>query len=384
MIANASTRTTFISSVQNTIQEYGLDGIDIDFEYPGAVERDAPATDTPNLTAFFEQVKSTLPDTTIISIATPAGYWFLKGFEIDKISSYVTYMNMMYYHGPWDTNVTDQAPVTNPQTSIVDITTSALLYTRAGIDLSIVNLGLAWYGRTFHLSDTSCQGYNCTMVGGGAPGVCTAASGILAMFEIQEMIANGNTPIYDSGSQTYWFDDSNGDLVTFDQADTWQDKVTFADQTCFGGTFIWSVDQIIPGYNGSTSLGGGAGSLGSYTAIEWNPNPYPASNVQSETFVGFGSTVVIPIPSSTTQIILGTDTISVGVGGTPVGSIPPTGVSLLNAITPTWTYNIIPPTSAATVTFTAPIGSPASYISAVAAPTSPGDPAQTVSGPNGD
>lgn len=27
--------------------------------------------------------------------ATPAGYWFLKGFEINKIASSLTYMNMM-------------------------------------------------------------------------------------------------------------------------------------------------------------------------------------------------------------------------------------------------------------------------------------------------
>jgi chitinase len=40
------------------------------------------------------------------------------------------------YHGPWDTNVTGQAPVTNPHTSILDIHDSTLLYLRAGIDLS--------------------------------------------------------------------------------------------------------------------------------------------------------------------------------------------------------------------------------------------------------
>ena len=40
------------------------------------------------------------------------------------------------YHGPWDTNVTGQAPVTNPHTSILDMRDSVLLYVRAGIDMS--------------------------------------------------------------------------------------------------------------------------------------------------------------------------------------------------------------------------------------------------------
>jgi len=30
-----------------------------------------------------------------LSSATPAGYWFLKGFEIDKIAGSVDYFNMM-------------------------------------------------------------------------------------------------------------------------------------------------------------------------------------------------------------------------------------------------------------------------------------------------
>lgn len=27
----------------------------------------------------------------------------------------------------------------------------------------LVNLGLAWYGRTYHLQDPTCTGYNCTV-----------------------------------------------------------------------------------------------------------------------------------------------------------------------------------------------------------------------------
>lgn len=31
----------------------------------------------------------------ILVIATPAGYWFLKGFEINKIAASLTYINMV-------------------------------------------------------------------------------------------------------------------------------------------------------------------------------------------------------------------------------------------------------------------------------------------------
>ncbi|KAG6886456.1 hypothetical protein C0995_007628, partial [Termitomyces sp. Mi166 len=194
---------------------------------------------TPNLTAFFQELRTALGNK-IISCATPAGFWFLQGFEIDKIATSVTYLNMMSYdyHGPWDTNVTDQAPVTNPHTSILDMQDSAKLYLRAGIDLSVgetsllynfdndltpyfpVNLGLAYYARTYQLADASCKGYNCTMIGGGAAGPCTITPGILAQFEVEDLLDSGISATLDSPTETFWFD-NQGSLVTFDQDDTW-------------------------------------------------------------------------------------------------------------------------------------------------------------------
>ncbi|KAF9458161.1 glycoside hydrolase superfamily [Collybia nuda] len=220
MIASSANRATFISSVESFLKKYNLDGIDIDFEYPGASERSAPATETPDLTAFFKELRAGLPSA-LISVATPAGYWFLKGFEINKIMNYVDWASMMSYdfHGQWDTNVTGQPSVANPHTSLLDMKDSALLYRRAGIDLANVNLGLAWYARTFHLTPASCGKYNCTMDGGGSSGKCSNTSGYLTQFE------------------TYYFMHGS-DLVSFDEDETWKTKKDFAGNTCFGGTFV--------------------------------------------------------------------------------------------------------------------------------------------------
>jgi chitinase len=42
MLSTQANRATFIASVQDHIRDYGLDGIDIDFEYPAAMERGGP------------------------------------------------------------------------------------------------------------------------------------------------------------------------------------------------------------------------------------------------------------------------------------------------------------------------------------------------------
>ncbi|KAF5372023.1 hypothetical protein D9615_008091 [Tricholomella constricta] len=258
MIGDAANRATFINSVNAFISSYGIAGIDIDFEYPSSIERDGPPSDTPNLTLFFREMRANLGPSTLISIATPAGYWFLKGFELDKISPEVSFFNMMSYdyHGPWDATILGADSTAQPQSSLLDMQDSVKLYVKAGVDMNKVNLGLAWYGRTYELEDTSCSGYNCDMKGGGVKGVCSDESGILANFEINQLIMDADVrPRLDPASQTLWFKHGN-DIITYDDDGTLAAKADFAKSSCFGGTMIWSIDQNMPADAANPGSGG--------------------------------------------------------------------------------------------------------------------------------
>ncbi|TFK69200.1 glycoside hydrolase [Pluteus cervinus] len=242
MISSAANRKKFIDSAKAFIKNFNLDGIDVDMEYPSAIERSAPSTDTPNLTALFKEMRASMGSDAIISVAAPAGYWFLKGFEIDKIMQDISYINMMSYdyHGPWDTAVPGEDSTAKPHTSVKDIEDSVKLYTRAGVDLSKVNLGLAWYGRTYNVG--SCKGMGCKMTGGGAPGSCTGESGVVSQLEVWN---DNPKPTLDTNSQTYWYNKGN-DFITYDDQTTWAYKTDYAAKHCFGGTFVWSLDQVRP------------------------------------------------------------------------------------------------------------------------------------------
>ncbi|KAJ6514056.1 hypothetical protein DFH09DRAFT_1433054 [Mycena vulgaris] len=428
-IGSAQTRSAFIASVKTFLAPYQLDGINIDF----GTWRYAESEDDVKFAFFrisrghragracdgYAEPDHILPRAALSArlvrahimwyhpslsspynfpesrrtSATPAGHWFLKGFEIDKIAAQVDYINMMSYdyHGQWDTNVTDQAPVTNPHTSIEDMTTSVLLYTRAGIDMSKVNVGLAWYGRTYHVSDASCKGYNCTMVGGGAAGTCSGASGYLTQFEITDILAGGITPTLDRASETYWFDNAvrppcserydmliPGRLGRLGHLrssgymgfrDDFGKKQAFAASTCFGGTFVWSVDEVLAN-GGSGSGGGGGGGFDSFSLFPWNPNPHPSAGAQSETFVVAESSVVIPTPTLTTFISVGGGIITLNPGGTPVNALLPSTVSEVNAVTSTWTFNIVPPTSVPSITSTTSILGVETFSTVIPSPSS--------------
>ncbi|CCO33578.1 hypothetical protein BN14_07662 [Rhizoctonia solani AG-1 IB] len=137
MISASANCATFIASVKSFLTTYKLNGIDIDIEYPASIKRGGPPSDTPNLTTFFKELRSGLPSTEI-SLATSSSYWFLKGFELDKIAPSVSFINMMSYdyHSPWNTTVNGVNSSALPQTSLEEIKESVLLHTRIGIDMA--------------------------------------------------------------------------------------------------------------------------------------------------------------------------------------------------------------------------------------------------------
>ncbi|EPS92645.1 hypothetical protein FOMPIDRAFT_1137511, partial [Fomitopsis schrenkii] len=54
LVASAENTNTFITSALTTMQAYGFDGIDIDWEYPGAYDRGGNPADTANYVTFMK------------------------------------------------------------------------------------------------------------------------------------------------------------------------------------------------------------------------------------------------------------------------------------------------------------------------------------------
>ncbi|KAI8585001.1 glycoside hydrolase superfamily [Geranomyces variabilis] len=191
VFSSPGSRAQFINSVNSFLGTWGFDGLDIDFEYPAAMERNGPIEDVKNLAAFWREARAGMRGNYLLTAALPADAWFLKGYDIPSLRDNTDFLNLMSYdyHGPWDATSAGAWDPTaymkaNPQTSQLSIEASTLLYRKAGIPLEKVNLGIAFYGRNYKLSDPSCGHYGCGMTGAGAAGPASGEGACVVPFTV--------------------------------------------------------------------------------------------------------------------------------------------------------------------------------------------------------
>ncbi|GAB1211409.1 hypothetical protein ATERTT37_000523 [Aspergillus terreus] len=256
MVRFSGTRKAFIGSATSFMEEYGFDGIDIDWEYPAASDRGGTSADTENFVTFLKELKAACGDTYQITATLPSSYWYLKGFDIKGMSQYVDHFNFMSYdiHGTWDGNSEYTSSVVNPHTNISEIADGLNLLWRNNIDPAKVLLGLGFYGRSFTLKDTTCTTPGCPFdksayeAGGATPGKCTGTSGILSNYEINRVLEQYSPDvIYSDEAAVNWITWNENQWVSFDNAKTLKQKADFANSKCIGGLFAWALDEGGPG-----------------------------------------------------------------------------------------------------------------------------------------
>ncbi|KAL6237121.1 glycosyl hydrolases family 18-domain-containing protein [Aspergillus navahoensis] len=245
MTATAANRAAFISSAITFMKTYAFDGIDIDWEYPVAADRGGNAADFDNYVTFVKELRAACGTAYGITVTLPSSYWYMQNFDIVNLEPYLDWFNIMTYdiHGTWDGNNPYTKAVVQAHTNLTEIDEALDLLWRNDIDSSKVVLGLAFYGRSFTLKDSSCSNPGCPFASGGTPGRCTQTSGILSDSEIQALISQGNiVPTLDSDAGVKYMTWNDDQWVSYDDAQTFAMKVNYANKLCLGGTMVWALD----------------------------------------------------------------------------------------------------------------------------------------------
>ncbi|GKZ65110.1 hypothetical protein AnigIFM50267_007274 [Aspergillus niger] len=222
-----------------------LDGVDIDWEYPGAPdlpENDhGTEEDGPNYLAFLVLLKNLLPVKSV-SIAAPASYWYLKQFPIKDMAEVIYYIVYMTYdlHGQWDAHNSnsqegcDTGNCLRSQVNLTETKQSLAMITKAGVPGAKVIVGVTSYGRSFKMADPNCWGPDCLYTGDrlssdAKKGECINTAGVVKSYV--DTTSNSDILIYD-----------NDEWVSYMSADTKRTRTTLYSVWGLGEPSDWASD----------------------------------------------------------------------------------------------------------------------------------------------
>ncbi len=249
MAEKQSSRAEFIQSAIAFSREYGFDGVDLDWEYPGEPTRGGRPQDTQNFTtllrefraAFQAEAQKTGKPQLLLTIAAPAGSYHFRWLELDKIHEPLDWINLMSYDyaGPWDGRTGVNAPYREVGQGLQG---SVSAYINFGVPAQKIVVGLATYGRSF--GNVEKAEVDVAAKGSGPKASCTQADGMIAYFEVLELIKSGKYKGgWDEGSFTpYAYDPAAKVWITYDDEKSITKKVEFIRDKKLGGAMYWSLD----------------------------------------------------------------------------------------------------------------------------------------------
>lgn len=115
---------------------------------------------------------------------------------------------------------------------------------RNNINPQLVNLGLAFYGRSATAASPSYVSPGCPFVSSGNAGVCSGEAGVLLNTEISNIIqTHGLTPTFDREAAIKHISWDGNQWVSFDDEDTFKIKADFVKSSCLGGVMVWAISH---------------------------------------------------------------------------------------------------------------------------------------------
>lgn len=248
--STAKGRETFAQSCVDLITTHGLDGIDLDWEYPvsggqpGVIHR---PKDKENFTLLLQAIRDALDRQErrdgkeyVLTIAGAAGSGYLSNIQPQAVAQIVDHVFLMAYdiHGPWDNYADFNAPLYTPTDSSpqyrysVDAAVNAWI--KAGVPAEKMVLGMPLYGYIYQ-------------------GVRSTNSGLYSTFSAAKSIPYNQLKKSYLSSSTYRklrhataqvpYLYGNGAFISYDDVTSISAKAELAVERGLGGIGFWELSQ---------------------------------------------------------------------------------------------------------------------------------------------
>ena len=171
-VLTESSRRKFAKTNAAIVEDYNLDGVDIDWEYPGMKGQDNVfrPEDKQNFTLMFKSIREELDAVSartgkryLLTTAIPCFTRFIEMTEMDKAQQYLDYINLMAYdfYVAGDTaghhsNLFPAEDYEKEQSG----DRAFKEYTKAGVPAAKLVLGIPFYGRSWYMKSADNKGIN--------------------------------------------------------------------------------------------------------------------------------------------------------------------------------------------------------------------------------
>ncbi|KAJ0167563.1 Endochitinase 1 [Colletotrichum tanaceti] len=238
--ANDTLRANFVSSAVNLVADWGMDGIDLDWEYPNTTETNVDCV------KMLTELRRGLDDYSakhaqgyhfILGFAAPAGPQNYQAFNLGAMDKALDFWSLMAFDfaGPWDNTTGHQSNVfgnkANPLSTKASIDRAIDDYASGGVAPGKINLGMPLYGRAFSKTRGLGEPYS------GVPNGTLGQPGIVLY---KDLPRPGSEVRFDEKAMaSYSYDDDARELVSFDDRKSARFKQAYIKKKNLGGAMFW-------------------------------------------------------------------------------------------------------------------------------------------------
>jgi chitinase len=261
-VLTPTSRALFSKTAVDIVRQGKLDGIDIDWEYPGSrgAGNSFRPEDKQNFTMMFQVMRKDLDQLSketgkkyLITAALGASKGFTEKTEMDKVAQILDYAYLMTYDfsGPngtvgHHTNLYSYGP--DGKSSSADQAIRDFM--AAGVPANKLGIGVAFYGKGSQAATTLNHGLGekRAVVPAGATAPRIPAGGY-TMLKDSIINQKGYKRYWDKKAQApYLFNEENRNFITYDDEKSVKLKSKYVKKHHLAGVFFWQYSSDPKGY----------------------------------------------------------------------------------------------------------------------------------------
>ena len=240
IFSSAEGREEFASSTAKILEDYDLDGIDLDWEYPvipGVPGHKYQDEDKDNFTDLIIRLDNYLTSQHIISFAAGGFQSFLdKSIDWDKVMPLVDHVNIMSYDLYSQTKTGHHTPLYSVNNESYSVDSSVRYLTEIGIPKSKIVIGAAFYGRIWE-------------------NVPDVKNGLFQNAKFKRAISFNELHLLDDGYNFYWdenakapygFNKDKNEFLSFDNPKSVSLKAKYVIDENLKGIMFWQLGEDSP------------------------------------------------------------------------------------------------------------------------------------------